>query len=167
MSGISRLIEQFIRMSMKTQNELSILACTFSNRGATDEELTELLIADAGLVEFWRMNETAELFKDIKYGQWGLQILSPKESTLCTHAELIERPDDMRSTDLVFAEFMGDSDQLLMDLSFEHASSKPIYVKLPIDRRHDWPKIASSFEDFLEKYLMGHGKKFWELRRHS
>ena len=147
---------------MRTRNALSILDSTFGVHGAADHELSSLLHADSGLIEFWRNVQTAELFKDITYGQWGLRILSPSDSILRTQAELIERPNEMLSTDRVFAEFIGGSDHLLMDLSFDHPTHKPIYVQLPIDRRNDWPKIADSFEQFLEKYVQECGDKFWE-----
>lgn len=164
MSNIPQLIEQLKEMSLKISNELSALANVFSAHSAADDDLSDLQHIDAGLLEFWRIAETAELFKDVTFGQWGLKILSPKGSRICTLAEQKERPEEMRPTDLVFAEFVGDSDQLLMDLSFSNSNRQPIFVKLPIDKRHDWPKIADSFEDFLEMYVRENGEKFWEHR---
>jgi hypothetical protein len=162
MSDIPRLINQLKEISLKTSNELSALANVFSAHAAAEHDLFDLQHIDAGLIEFWRMAETAELFKDITYGQWGLKILSPLGSRRCTLAEQKERPEEMRPTDLVFAEFLGDSDQLLMDLSFSNSNRQPIYVKSPIDKRHSWPKIADSFEEFLGQYVRENGEKFWE-----
>ena len=164
MSNILRLIDQLNEMSLRTSNELSALANVFSTHAAAEGDLSDLQHIDAGLLEFWRIAETAELFKDITYGQWGLKILSPMCSRSCTLAEQKERPEEMRPTDLVFAEFVGDSDQLLMDLSFSNSNCQPIFVKLPIDKRYSWPKVANSFEEFLETYVRENGEKFWERR---
>lgn len=164
MRNISRLIGQLKEMSLKTSNELSVLANVFSAHPAAEDDLFDLQHIDAGLLEFWRVAETAELFTDITYGQWGLKILSPMGSRSCTLAEQKERPKEMRPTDLVFAEFVGDSDQLLMDLSFSNSNRQSIFVKLPIDKRRAWPKAADSFEEFLETYVRENGEKFWERR---
>jgi hypothetical protein len=157
MSRIRQLIDEITRSA-----PLLGLVSIIGQKGASESELSVLGQVDVGLLEFWRKSETAELFKDKSYGQWGLRILTPVASRNRTQSELIERPREMLSTDLVFAEFLGDSDQLLMDLAFEHESHKPIYVMLPLDRRYDWPKIANSFEEFLEKYNEANGNKFWE-----
>lgn len=162
-SDIPRLINQLKEMSLEASNELSPLANAFSAHAATEGDLFDLQHIDRGLLEFWRTAETAELFKDITYGQWGLKILSPMGSRSCTLAEQKDRPEEMRPTDLVFAEFLGDSDQLLMDLSFSDSDSQPIFVKLPLDKRHAWPKVADSFAEFLEQYVREKGEKFWEV----
>ena len=159
-----RLIDQLKEISLKTSNELSALANVFSAHAAAEDDLFGMQHIDAGLLEFWRIAETAELFKDITYGQWGLKILSPMGSRSCTLAEQKERPEEMRPTDLVFAEFVGDPDQLLVDLSLSNSNRQPIFVKLPIDKRHAWPRVADSFEEFLEMYVRENGEKFWESR---
>jgi hypothetical protein len=133
-----------------------------AKQGVSETDLSNLGHVDLGLLEFWQESETAELFKDMTYGQWGLRILTPKTSHDRTQTELIERRSEMLATDLVFAEFLGDSDLLLMDLSVGRRAKKPIYAMLPLDRRDDWPKVANSFEEFLEKYLDANGEKFWE-----
>jgi len=158
MSRIGHIIKE-IAFSGSTSGFVS----TFGKKRASETELSEFMQVDGGLLEFWRTAESAELFKDKTHGQWGLKILTPEASRSLTQVELIERPGEMLPTDLVFAEFFGDSDQLIMEFAFERADQKPIYVKLPLDRRYDWPKVADSFEEFLEKYSKARGDKFWEI----
>jgi hypothetical protein len=163
MSRIAQIVQDIVLATSQDGGTRSDLVSVFSTEGADGDELLNLRNVDEGLMEFWRMHESAELFKDKVYGQWGLRILTPSASRKITQDELIERPREMLSTDLVFAEFLGDSEQLLMDLAFNNPTRKPIYVKLPLDRRYDWPKIADSFEEFLEKYHTANGEKFWEF----
>lgn len=162
MSRITQIFQKIMSVSEANSDLSSNLVNSISVKGASVTELSDLEGVDVGLLEFWRLTKTAELFKDRVYGQWGLRILTPAASQKLTQDELVERPREMLSTDLLFAEFLGDSDQLLMDLAFDHAEHKPIYVKSPLDRRYDWPKAADSFEEFLEKYVKARGEKFRE-----
>jgi hypothetical protein len=162
MSRIRQIVQAIALAAKQDSGMAPDLVSIFSSEGADAKAFSGLENVDEGLLDFWRLSESAELFKDKVFGQWGLRILTPAASRKITQDELVERPREMLSTDLVFAEFLGDSDQLLMDRAFDNPKHKPIYVKLPLDRRYDWPRIADSFEEFLEKYRGANGQKSWE-----
>ena len=86
-----------------------------------DEPASEQEIASAWpthtppreLVEAWRTCRRARLFEDVDFGQWGLVLLSPRESTQRTAEELARRPDVFLDSDVVAGEFLGDQDLLV------------------------------------------------------
>jgi hypothetical protein len=111
----------------------------------------------AAISKFWQNARSARLYEDIEYGQWGMVILSPLESARRTRYERRTRSEDIRDDDIVFAEFLGDSDLVLV-----HASSGCVIIAGGIDRRRDWPSAASSVIEFLSKYTSAQGMKYWE-----
>jgi hypothetical protein len=111
---------------------------------------------------FWLASDGADIFKDETYGQWGLRVLPPAEIKDSTCRERIRSPNDVYESDFVVGEFYGDSDQLLIDASKADQGEFPVVVKLPIDGRNAWPRVAESFGEFLERYVAAEGDKFWE-----
>nr|WP_141661865.1 SMI1/KNR4 family protein [Burkholderia ambifaria] len=126
--------------------------------GATVEGIPD---SACELTQFWEISERADLFKDDEYGQWGVEVLSPQEAIEETARQRGVRSREFRDDDVVFARFYGDSDLLLMD------SVGSVYVALPLDNRCDWPRVADSFEDFLEKLTNSQGAKYWEPPKES
>jgi len=122
---------------------------------------------DAGpdLQAFWNVSNGADLFKDDAYGQWGLRIVRPCEVDRITSRERELQSSDMLETDLVIGEFYGDSELLIVDTSGAAEGKFPVFVKLPMDERSEWPKVGDSFRDFLENYVSAQGEKFWEAQR--
>jgi hypothetical protein len=113
------------------------------------------------LIQFWKISERADLFKDGEYGQWGIKIFSPQESAAETERQKNIRNQEFVNGDIIFASFYGDSDLLLID------SEGDIYVVLPLDDRCDWPKVATSLKSFLENLMNAEGAKYWELPKGS
>ncbi len=113
------------------------------------------------IIDWWSLVKHAILFKDIEYGQWGLEIHSGEQSFRLTQNCLQERPFDFKLTDIVIGEFYGDSDLLLVscETGEEYGS---VWVVSPIEGREYWAKLANSFSQFLEKYIKMEGEKFWE-----
>jgi hypothetical protein len=140
-----------------------LLSCTFSEH-ASEAELEEVsgLVPDAGLREFWQNARSAELFKDQKFGQWGLKILSPSEMREETERQFLLRPNDLNAEDLVIGTFFGDSDILVMDASECNRGGCRVWVASPLDSREEWPKVADSFSGFLAIYRGAEGEKYWE-----
>lgn len=138
-----------------------LLSCSLDASPATFAEIAEL---DVGrdLQDFWRISMGADLFKDEKYGQWGLKILSPSEVIVASDTERRESPGDLNESDFVIGEFYGDSDLLIIDSHRAEQGEYPVLVKLPIDARNEWPLVAESFSDFLERYVASQGDKYWE-----
>lgn len=110
------------------------------------------------LVEAWSTARAARLFVDVDYGQWGLVLLSPADSAARTAKERVARPTDFRPGDVVFGEFLGDQELLVV------GADGRILVALPLDDRSDWYLAAEDLAGFLFAYWEHGGDKFWEQR---
>ncbi len=138
------------------------LLCTFSSIGATKDVIKNIPFdVSRELAEFWSISETATLFKDSEYSQWGLEILSPEEAILLTNEQKSERPDDIQKNDLIIGRFLGDSDLLVISCD-KLNDFESLYIGLPIETRKNWPKVATNFHQFLIKYSSSEGEKYWE-----
>lgn len=135
-----------------------LLSSNFSE-GIKDHTHTTAIASE--LTQMWEIFESADLFKDDEYGQWGIKILTPEESIRETSAQRVARGSNVTNKDTIFGLFYGDSDFLLID------SYGGIYVGLPLDDRKYWPKIANSIEDFLVKLNFSQGAKYWEIQNQN
>lgn len=138
-----------------------LLRSDFSDGIAGDVASDGIPDSACELTQFWKISGRADLFKDDEYGQWGVEILPPQEAIEETAKQKQIRGREFMDSDIVFARFYGDSDLLLMD------SVGAVYVALPLDHRGDWPKVADSLGDFLEKLANSQGAKYWELPKGS
>jgi hypothetical protein len=111
------------------------------------------------LLMWWNIIERAKLFEDVDFGQWGLQIFSELEAFDISEKYRLE-DSDYKDTDIIIGSFLGDSDLLL--ISTDTIDFGSIIVALSMDKRTDWYKVSSSFEDFLSQYVLNEGDKFWE-----
>jgi hypothetical protein len=98
---------------------------------------------------------------DVDYGQWGLELLSPRTSVEETAAQVAARGDDYRPTDVVIGRFLGDQDRLVVD------AAGSVLVATPLDRRPDWYEPAPDVAAFLRQYVLSSGDKFWERPQRS
>jgi len=119
-------------------------------RGEVDKDLSDL----------WTATREAWLFVDVEYGQWGLHLLTAKACADQTAAQRAQRPDDFAADDIVFGEFLGDS-ELLVCASRE-LDDRRYLIALPLDPRSDWPAAGSSVSAVLDRYLASEGEKYWE-----
>ncbi len=110
---------------------------------------------------FWGEIESARLFVDENYGQWGLVLWSPQEAAAKTATLRKQRPGDLLPADLAIGEFLGDADVLLVRSDPASSDFGAVVVALPIDRRGSWPVIAPSFRAFIERWVGSGGKKDW------
>ena len=67
------------------------------------------------LDEFYLIIKSGYFFKDMKYGQWGLRILSSKECKDKSNYWRKHRKEDFNTKIWVVGEFFGDSDLLVYD----------------------------------------------------
>lgn len=140
------------------------LHCQFGP-GATSEEIAALDVAvPPELQDFWRESESAELFKDGQYGQWGLQIFSPNQASEATRQYQQERQRDAVEGDLVVGTFFGDSDLLIIRCDKTSGDFGNVLIALPLDPRSDWDFVGNDFKQFLDAYVAAQGGKFWENR---
>jgi hypothetical protein len=104
------------------------------------------------LRELWTIYRRGDLFRDVDYGQWGLELLSPKQSNLWTR-RLLAR-GRLRPSDLIVGLFRGDGDLLLVD-RFGRA------LVADLGRRRDW-HVEPDLRQFLLSYVSYAGAKYWE-----
>lgn len=116
---------------------------------------------------FYSLSNGAELFKDEEYGQWGLKIYDLNSLNEATEYYKNERKNDYLKGDLIIGEFYGDSECLLVRCDPESEDYGLVLVVLPIDPRDEWYIVARDFEEFIEKFYIYQGDKFWELQNHS
>ena len=138
-----------------------LLHCEFS-AAASHEEIKAVVDVPRPVADFWAIAKSATLFKDGKYGQWGLRVLDPITALERTAQYQRERIGDALPGDLLIGEFLGDSDLLMVRRSHDASDYGNIMVVLPLDHRRDWDMVATSFDEFLEQYAIAHGNKFWE-----
>lgn len=131
--------------------------------GATHAEIETVGSGKMGsdeLTDLWSASRESWLFEDTEYGQWGLHLLSPEDSAARTAAERADRPDDVRSNDVVLGEFLGDSDLLVYAPSEE--ANRRYLIALPLDPRDDWYPAGSTAAEVLGRLLDAGGEKYWE-----
>ena len=114
------------------------------------------------LKDLWRITQSATLFQDVEYGQWGLYLLSPGKSVAATIDFRSKRTKDFLDGDCVVGVFLGDSDLLLVRCDPLQKDYGNVLVALPIDHRQEWYHVATSLSDFLAGYIAARGGKFWE-----
>jgi hypothetical protein len=112
------------------------------------------------LKEFYIQTNGAILFKDIDYGQWGLKIVPFEELSEFNTYSKSWRGEDLKNTDLVIGEFLGDLDLLILSLA--ELDYGMVIICTPIGPRVNWLKLNMNFENFLVKYIEQEGNKFWE-----
>ena len=133
------------------------LRCSFASKGTV--VYIDSTIPD-DIRNFWEVAASADLFLDVEYGQWGLHIFSIDQAIETTRHWQIERPEDFLPTDFILGNFIGDSDLLVICRNPENYGN--VLIALPIDGRNDWYKVADNFTEFLERYALAEGNKFWE-----
>ncbi len=133
-----------------------LLRSCFVQCTATVPEHQRFPRCPAQLRAFWDLYEWAHLFKDEQFGQWGIELLSAKDSSERTVELADSRPSDSRDGDVVFGRFLGDSELLVMD------ACGTVLVCLPLDDREAWPVAASSLVEFLSRLYEAQGAKYWE-----
>jgi len=134
------------------------LACSFDTTGTRD--LPPDLPSD--LSDFWTKCSWARLFEDRRYGQWGLVLWQPSESSEQTVLFSRQRKKDFRAGDRVVGRFLGDSELLLVRCDPNLPDFGNVIVALPLYGRADWDTVAVSFSTFLEKFAEAEGGKYWE-----
>src|SRR5579859_8214834 len=138
MSGLMDGFQAWAACDGEPRHKALKLECSVS--GPADPEEIEAAwpgqVPDPEAVRLWVECREAFLFRDVDYGQWGLQLLPPNRSSARTAAELSERPSDFRAGDIVLGEFLGD--QELLVLAPSEVGTRRILVALPLDPRLEW-----------------------------
>lgn len=140
-----------------------LLACNFAAEPIGSSVQFPLRPPD-DVLEFWHVTRHATLFEDQQYGQWGVEVLDPAQALTETARQASARPRDFLGSDLILARFLGDSDLVVLSCDPNQPGFGSVTIALPIDKRSDWPVVASSFGDFLSRLLEAQGDKYWEVR---
>lgn len=136
------------------------LACEIGPPATSGEIAAAMDEAPPELIDLWSVAGSARLFVDIDYGQWGLELLSPRDSADVTRHEVEQRPGEYLPDDVVIGQFLGDLELLVYSPS--EPTARRILVSLPLDKRADWPVAGSSIVEFLLRFTTARGDKFWE-----
>jgi hypothetical protein len=161
MSTIEELVAEFGRLGRVPEDEAAgplALGCSVGPP-ADPTEVAEAWAGEeppAELLKLWAATGTAKLFEDLDYGQWGLRTLTPREAAARSALERESRPGDYPPGDIVFGEFLGDQELLVV------SAGDGVLVALPLDDRVDWYRAAPNIADFLDRYLAARGQKYWE-----
>lgn len=113
---------------------------------------------------WWENVSNAVLFKDVLYGQWGLNIVSIEMSKILSERQINNFPMDFYDSDVIIGEFYGDLELLFVNCKEGNDFGK-VYVALEIDHRKDWPCVANNFTEFIQNYINTKGDKFWTTRK--
>jgi len=111
------------------------------------------------LVELWRNASRLSIYEDVSYGQWGLILHDQSWSQQETKLYKNLYPDKISEYDLIFGEFLGDNEKVI--ISLKPADYGSIKIFQPIENREDWPLVASSMTEFLQNMLQNRGQKYW------
>jgi hypothetical protein len=117
------------------------------------------LVLPESYVNFLRISNGAELFKDLKYGQWGCQLLSLQEILETKAYYNQENPDFLNSYQYVFAKWIGDSDVTIFDTS---KTENYIIDIQECDKVEESIIFKWDFEKWLDRYIVAQGAKYWQ-----
>ena len=116
------------------------------------------------LIEFWSAASEIRLHEDVNYGQWGCILWSPAE-IVARHTKAFgwRGPDDFRPGDLIFGEFRGDCDLVVLRCDPSAKDFGRIVIALAMDPRSEWPEVAGSIAEFVRTFLAHPDQKYWEI----
>ena len=163
MRKIKKLIEKLKLLEPVQHGDDDFAMIIFSEFSVNGIELSKEypFNVPTDLVEFWKEVETAKLFYDRTFGQWGLEILKPDDALFLTNEQKNIRSKDYLHSDLIIGKFIGDSDLLVISCNKQDKFGE-IIVANPIDSRNEWSTVSRSFLDFLTEYILQKGDKYWE-----
>jgi len=148
--------------SKTDSNGNSITVVNKTEEAASEEEIQQVLnlcqIPDS-YVEFLAVCNGAKLF-DYE-GIDGLQLLGTKEVLKYTQYAKNTFEEEWDESIIIFAKIIGEDNYLGFKM---RDSNRNQYVILDCyfeECPEDWSIIDGSFDDFLTKYLLTNGSKFW------
>ena len=150
-----------VRESELESHQESIVADPASTDEVRAAWPTRVLPADAEV--FWSHCRSARLFVDVEAGQWGLELLDPAASANSTTREHELQPENVRASDVVIGEFLGDCDLLVLAPS--ELGNRQVLVAAEMEPREEWYGVGHDLAEFLTRYATALGEKYWEAER--
>lgn len=112
------------------------------------------------LRQLWLASGAARLFKDVEYGQWGLELLSPAASAARSAAQRTSYfGRDLRPSDIIIGAFIGDQEVLVFAPS--EPTLRRILVAIPLYDRDEWYAPEPTIYGFLTRYRDARGEQYW------
>ncbi len=136
------------------------MKCIFSDGALLNYDINNIDIP-IDVKEFWSLTESAILFKDVEFDQWGLHILPLNEAIKLATEEKTVRKNQYIINDYIIGKFIGDSDLLVISCEKGIEYGK-VRISTPIDPRSEWPILAQTFTEYLKLYIENEGVKYWE-----
>jgi hypothetical protein len=136
------------------------------NQPADSEEIQQFEILNGIKLpetykEFLGISNGATLFKDVKYGQWGCEILGLNELMQMT-LESKNRGYHIKDKWIVFATWIGDGDILLFDITKSNENEKNYIIDGDQGYQTDeWDYIKGGFENWIDRLIVAQGAKYW------
>lgn len=163
-ASLKNLIEEIKRewTVPKPLNEISedlLFRCQFFHGFEQIESFLNDL--PQSFVDFYTLANGAFLFEDVIYGQWGLQLLDVFLILQATN-HFMQGNKDYVQGDLIIAQFLGDSDLLLLRTDPTKNDYGSMMIVMPLESRNNWNTIELNFYDFIKEYVNNLGQKFWE-----
>ncbi len=121
----------------------------------------------ASYVDFVQTCCEALLFFDDQYWQWGLRVFGYEQALARAEDFFASRHSDACKGDLIVGESLGDSGRLLLRCDPAAIDFGAVVSVSALDPRQDWPVAAQGFEQFLSRYALGEGDKYWVVSRHQ
>ncbi len=146
-----------------------VYRCTVGSSVSWDkrkiEDTLQVVLPD-DLIHLWNYAADVRLHEDVSYGQWGLVIWSPEE-VFTKHPYTIteRREEDIRKGDLIIGELIGDSEFIILRCDPDMDDYGKLLVALLMDPRRDWPIVALSLAEFLERAMTSVEYKYWSHNR--
>lgn len=142
-----------------------VLKCsTFPPRKFTSEHIEKALGIQLPnvLLDLWEKTAGLRLFEDTDFGQWGLVTWPASQLIKKNHQVFSNRPSEYREGDLIIGEFLGDEELVVLRSDSTSQDYGKVLISLPIYPRRDWYVAADSIVEFLKRYVITHGQKYWE-----
>jgi hypothetical protein len=111
--------------------------------------------------EFLKISNGALMFKDIKYGQWGCNILGLNDILNITNRKK-EEGYRLKNYMIVFATWLGDCDVLVFDLNKYNTGEKHYIIDGDQGyQTSDWLYIRGDFGKWIDRLIVAQGAKYW------
>ena len=142
--------------------ECKVQAPTEWDRPAIESDLGVTLPDE--VVELWHTASEIRLHDDVNYGQWGCILWSPSE-IVQRHLERVSwrgSAENFLPGDLLIGEFRGDAELVVVRCDPFQRDYGSVLIGLPMDPRSDWPRVANSLLEFIQRFVAQPDKKYWE-----
>lgn len=150
-------------MFTKTDSIGNIITVTNAMEESASEEEIKYMISKCGVtdsyIQFLSVSNGAKLF-DYE-GIDGLQLLSTREVIKYTQYAKNTFEEEWDESIVIFAKIIGEDNYLGFKIKDNDRNQYVILDCYFEECPEEWRVIEGSFDEFLSKYLLSNGSKFW------